>query len=150
MKVENLFHIILIFLVGLSSCSRKSAEQAPEQSIRISLSEDSSGVELHGLDADVLEWLGTDTLGEKEWQGFFAIFSDQGDPELRDLQRPLAGEYRVKDRMILFVPAEKFKPDSVYFARYYSRDILEKPSDLIMREGSLSGNAGVVEFVFKR
>jgi hypothetical protein len=150
MKFENLFHIMLICFLGLTACKGKQREDLPRQQVRLSLSADSSAVELHGLPADVLESLGTDSLGEKQWQSFFGVYSDPGDPELKDLQRPVSGSYSVKDSIISFVPAEEFEKDSLYFTRFYSRYILDKPSDVIMGEGGISAQAEVVEFVFKR
>ncbi|NEU08990.1 hypothetical protein GZH53_11760 [Flavihumibacter sp. R14] len=150
MKVENLFHLILICFLGLMACSNKKALNTPHEKVRFSLAADSSAVEMHGLSSDVLDYLGSDSLGEKEWQSFFSVYPDHGDPELKDLQRPLAGQYLLKDSVISFVPAEEFKKDSVYFARFYTRNILGKPSDLVMDGRGLSEQAEIVEFSFKK
>jgi hypothetical protein len=150
MKFENLFHIVLICFLVLTACRGNREQNLHGKQVRFSLSPDSSAVALQGLPADVLEYLGSDTLAEKEWQAFFGVYPEPEDPELKDIQRPVSGSYSVKDSIILFVPAEAFKKDSLYFARFYSRSILAKPSDVIMGEGGLSAQADVVEFVFKR
>ena len=150
MKFENLFHLMVICFFGLTACQGKPQKDTDKQDVRISLSDDSSVVELHDLPLDVLDYLGSDTLGEKEWQGFFAVYPDPGDPELKDLQRPVSGSYSVKDKIILFIPTKEFKKDNVYFARFYMRNILAKPSEVVMGERGLSAPAEVVEFEFKR
>ena len=149
MKVENLFHIILISLLVMTACNSKPAPQAKQKEVHISLSADSSTVELHMLQPDVLEYLQRDSLTRKEWQNVFAVYPDVTDPELRDLQPALEGDYLVKDSIIVFLPKEGFKNDSAYFARFYSPQILMKPSDVIM-EGNLSRRAEIIEFNFRR
>jgi len=150
MKVENLFHIIVICFLGLGACKGKQRDVYMLPQLRFSLSADSSSVELHGLPADFIDALSADSLGEKEWQGLLGVYSDPNDPEMRDFQRPLAGQYSLRDSVVLFVPAEAFKRDSVYFARFYNQHILAKPSDMIMGDRRISGDAEVLEFVFTK
>ena len=150
MKFENLFHIMLICFLALGACEQKAATDGALESVKFSLSADSSGVELHKLSADVLDFLQSDTLTEKQWQAFFGVYPEPGDPELRDFQKALPGNYRLMDSVIIFSPAERFRKDSVYFARFYKRNILAKPSDVILGDRGLSAENDIVEFVFKR
>lgn len=149
MKIENTLHIILISFLCLTACSSKPSPGALQKGVHISLSADSSTIELHNLQPDVLEYLQRDSLTKKEWQSVFAVYQDISDPELRDLQKALEGKYLVRDSMIIFLPTEGFKRDSAYFARFYSPKILAKPSDVIV-EGNLSRQSETVEFIFRR
>ena len=133
----------------MAACNPKPSPGALQKGVHISISADSSSVELHKLEPDVLEYLQEDSLTVKEWQSVFAVYQDVNDPELRDLQPALEGKYFVRDSVIIFLPKEGFKNDSVYYARFYSPQILMKPSDVI-GEGNLSKRAEVVEFSFKR
>jgi len=150
MKFENLFHIMLICFLAITGCADRQAKIAAAQQPRLSLSADSSAVELHDLPADILEHFRTDTLTIREWQGFFAVYRDPGDPELKDIQAPLAGTYSVNDSLVVFVPDDDFVSDSGYFARYYDRNILAAPSDIVVNKRGLSAEVKVVEVVFRR
>lgn len=149
MKIENLFHFILISFLIISACNRNQSSLASPNEVNISLSVDSTAVELHDVRPDVLEYFRSDSINEKDWQSFFAIYPESHDPEMRDLQQPLKGIYTVKDSTILFVPKDKFEKDIVYFARCYSRKVLSKPSDIIWG-GKLSEKTEPIELVFKR
>ena len=150
MKFENLFHIMLICFLTLGACNRKEAENGALERVRFSLSADSSSVEVHKLPADVLDFLQADTLSEKQWQAFFGVYRQPVDAELKDFQKPLSGSYRLQDSLIIFSPSEDFRKDSVYFARFYKRNILVKPSDVILGDRGLSAETDVIEFDFKR
>ncbi|HUH33248.1 MAG TPA: hypothetical protein VLZ28_04795 [Daejeonella sp.] len=131
------------------SCNSSPAPEEIQKGVHISLSADSSTVELHDVEPDVLAYLQKESLSNKEWQSLFAVYPDTNDPELRDLQFPLEGNYVIRDSFIVFLPKEAFKKDSAYFARFYRSQILMKPSDVI-KEGNLSRRAEVVEFNFRR
>lgn len=148
-EVRNVLRIILISILCLSACSSDPSPAALQKGVHISLSADSSSVELHLVQPDVLEYLKEDSLSKKEWNGLFAVYRDPKDPELRDLQLPLKGNYLVKDSVIVFLPLEGFERDSGYFARFYSPKTLVKPSDAIA-EGNLARKPEIVEFNFIR
>lgn len=147
MKVENLFHILLIILLGCVSCKPKSSKPGSESRVQFQLSSDSSTIVLHHANAALLEYLREDSLSEKQWQSFFSVYTDPGDEELRDIQKPIQGQYLLRDSLIIFVPAEKFHQGVKYFARFYNRHVLDKPSDVI-RERKL-GESEFTEFSFK-
>jgi len=149
MKFEKILHIILIGIPYLSACSSHPSPDVLQKGVHISLSADSSSVELHRVQPDVLAYLQGDSLSRKDWQSLFAVYPDSPDPELRDLQIPLEGDYVLRDSTIVFLPHEGFKKDSAYFARFYSRKILGTPSDVVL-EGNLSGQAKTVEYKFRR
>lgn len=151
MLVANLVHriLVIISLLLLMACQSKPSAPSVTGKVQIRLSADSSAVELHGVRPDVIEYLQSDSIGEKEWQSFFSVYPAPEDPELRDLQRPLPGNYLIRDTTIVFIPEEKFEKDSLYFARCYSRQIMDEPSDLVMGR-KLPAGAEFVEFDFKR
>lgn len=150
MEVRNLlvFSIMNVMLFT-TACREKTSETSSGKRVQISLSADSSAVELRHVRPDVLEYLQSDSLSLKEWQSFFSVFLTPGDPELRDLQRPLNGRYSVRDTTIVFIPEKQFEKDSLYFARCFSRQIMDEPSDLVMGR-KLSAESEFVEFNFKR
>ncbi len=149
MKIENLFQIILISFLVFAACKAKPGIDAVAQQITIALSSDSTSVELRRVPEHILQYLRTDSLTQKEWQTFFSVYPDVSNPEIRDLQLPLGGNYLVRDSLILFIPTTKFERDSSYFARFYSRKLIDKPSDVI-RGKKLFEDSKVVEFGFKR
>lgn len=146
MKFENLFHILLFFLLAVVSCKLKPSDPGIQNHVQIKLSADSSAIELYHAHTELLEYLKQDTLSGKQWQSFFAIYADPGEEELREIQKPLEGKYMLQDSLIIFVPGEKFKKGASYFARYYNRHVLDKASDVI-RERNL-GESEFTEFRF--
>ncbi|MEO8795949.1 MAG: hypothetical protein ABI390_10815, partial [Daejeonella sp.] len=70
------------------------------------------------------------------------------DPDLRDIQKPLAGNYSVKDSTINFKPAQQFKKGEAYFVQCYARKIYVAPQDFI-REHHLPSKNSFQEVVFK-
>ena len=149
MKIENLFHIILFSLLFLSACNREASKVSLADELTISLSDDSNSIELHKIRPEVLEYFKSDSLTEKDWKGFLSVYPDTDDPELRDLQKPLDGNYLVRDSVIFFVPKEEFQKDSSYFVRVYSKDIVSGPADFILG-GKLPQRSEPIEFFFKR
>lgn len=149
MKIENLFHIILFSLLVLSGCDQKAPNISFTKQLYISLSEDSSAIELHKVRPDVLEYFTSDSISEKDWKGFLSIYPETNDLETRDLQKPLDGKYIVRDSLIVFIPDPEFQKGSSYFVRVYSKDIISKPADIILG-GKLQQQSKPLEFVFKR
>ena len=147
MKVEILFHIIsFIFLIA---CGCKSPGQSTNNStsLIIRLSPDSLAVELHGVPSEVLADFKSDSLTEKEWNSFFAIYKVPSDPELRDIERPLKGDYVVKDSIVNFMPAEPFHKKQSYFVQCYARKLFVEPEDII-KSRKLPSRSSVQEVVF--
>ena len=149
MKFENLFQIILVSFLVFAGCDSKPTQQALPKKVVISLSADSSFVILQRLPADVLDYLKADSIGQRQWQSIFSVYTDPKNPELRDFQSPLSGIYKVEDSLIYFIPDKAFQKDSAYFSRFYGRDILAQPSDII-KGHKLKGQAQVTEFDFIR
>lgn len=150
MDVRNLLvFIIMNAMLLTAACREKTSETSSGKRVQISLSSDSSAVQLCHVRPDVLEYLKSDSLSLKEWQSFFSVFPTPKDPEMRDFQPSLPGSYSVRDTTIVFIPEEPFAKDSSYFARCFSRQIMDEPSDLLMGK-KLSAESEFVEFDFKR
>ena len=149
MKFENLFHIILFSFLVLTSCSGKQSPVALGSDVYINLSHDSSAIELHRISKDVLDYFRSENIKKKEWESFFAVYSNPIDEELRDFQPPIEGKYSIMDSLIIFKPETDFKPDSSYFARCYSHNLLSKPSDIMVGK-NFTGQKPVAELIFVR
>lgn len=149
MKFENLFHIILISFLAITACNPNSISETSQPIITISLSADSTAVELHQVPQHILEYFQADSLSLKEWQSFFSVYPDASDPELRGLQSSLTGRYFLQDSTIVFVPQQKFQKDSTYYARFYIPKALSKPSDIFIGK-NISDDSELIEFDFKR
>lgn len=149
MKIENLFQFILISFLAVTACNADTTTGVPPQRMSLSLSADSSAVELRQVPEHILEYFQSDSLSQKEWQSFFSVYPDASNPELRGLQAAIAGRYVLHDSTIVFIPQEKFQKDSAYYARCYTRSLLATPSDIIKGK-NISSDAEFIEFDFKR
>ena len=147
MKVENLFHIISFIFLIASGCKPPVQSANNSTSLVIRLSQDSSAVELHGVPAEVLADFKYDSLTEKEWNSFFAIYNVPADPELRDIERPVKGSYVIKDSIVNFTPAEPFHKKQSYFVQCYARKLFVEPEDII-KSRKLPSRNSVQEVVF--
>ncbi|WP_026897273.1 hypothetical protein [Daejeonella oryzae] len=147
MKVENLFYIILFIFLSLNGCLPSETADDNSTLLVIKLSQDSSSVELHGIPADVLADFKADSLTEKEWNSFFAVYLEPANPELREIQRPLKGTYQVIGSMVSFTPLEFFQKKHSYFVHCYARKLFVEPADII-KSGKLPSKNSVQEVVF--
>jgi hypothetical protein len=147
--VENLFRIIIISFLISTSCGQKQSPIALKPDVFISLSADSTTIELHRIPKDVLNYFKSDSIESKEWASFFAVYPDSKNIELRDFQPVLSGTYRVNDSLIVFKPDISFKSDSAYFARCYNHELWFEPSKIISASKSY-GPAPIAELFFVR
>ena len=147
MKVENLFHIILFIFIIASGCKPPAQSTNNSTFLIIRLSPDSSAVELHGVPAEVLADFKSDSLTEKEWNSFFAIYKVPADPELRDIERPVTGVYQVKDSVVNFTPKDPFLKKQSYFVQCYARKLFVEPEDIV-KSRKLPSRNSVQEVVF--
>lgn len=148
MNFKNVFYITAIFLLTFAGCGGGESAKTPNSGIKIRLSRDSSSVELYNIPSNITEELRRDSLGTNQWKDFFAVYEDTTDKEMRDFQNALDGLYSVKGTSVEFVPEIKFKSGKSYFARCYTKDILEEPEDLISRR-DLTPSDSYLEFKFK-
>lgn len=131
MKLKNLFHISVIFLILFNSCKQEIAQESTPNKLIIRLNPDSSSIELIGLANPVLEELRTDSLPDSLWTNFFAVYEEPIDPEMRDFQPALEGIYSIEGERVRFRPKDNFKENQLYFARCYTKLLLQDAEDLI-------------------
>lgn len=131
MKLKNLFHISVIFLILFNSCKQEIVQENTHNKLVIRLNPDSSSIELIGLASPVLEELRTDSLPDSLWTNFFAVYEETIDPEMRDFQPALEGIYTIEGELVRFKPKENFRENQLYFARCYTKLLLQDAEDLI-------------------
>jgi len=131
MKLKNLFHISVIILILFNSCRQEVVQQSPQNKLIIRLNSDSSSVELAGLASPVIEELKSDSLPDSLWTNFFAVYEDPHDPEMRDFQPAIEGKYTIEGELIRFKPKVNFRRKQLYFARCYTKLLLQDAEDLI-------------------
>ena len=131
MKLKNLFHISAIFLILFNSCKQELVQESTQNKLIIRLNPDSSSIELTGLASPVLEELRTDSLPDSLWTNFFAVYEEPEDPEMRDFQPALEGSYTIEGERIRFKPKDNFRKNQLYFARCYTKLLLQDAEDLI-------------------
>ncbi len=148
MKFENLFHIMLIIFLTFYGCGQNEKKNDPETGMLIRLTADSTAVELYNIPGYVVEEFLADSLNESLWTNFFAVYEETSDPELRDLQPALEGSYEIRDRRVQFYPAGGFRKGILYFARCYTKNLLQQPQDLISSR-KLFSSEGFIEFKFR-
>lgn len=148
MKLKILFHIAAIIFLTFNSCKQGKVKQSPSNDMLIRLSADSSAVELHHIPPYVIDEFLADSLENSQWENFFAVYEESPDPEMRDFQPALHGQYLIGDGIVRFLPDEDFRKDASYFARYYTRILLQEPQDIISSR-KLSSSEGFVEYKFK-
>jgi hypothetical protein len=147
MKVENLFHIISFIFLIASGCKSPGQSENNSTLLTIKLSQDSSAVELHGIPSEVLAEFKSDSLSEKEWRSFFAIYKVPADPELRDIERPVKGDYVINDSIVNFTPTEPFHKKQSYFVQCYARKLFVEPEDIV-KSRKLPSRSSVQEVTF--
>lgn len=149
MKLNNLFHILaIIFLFFILACKQQDKKESSINSLLITLSADSSALELKGIPVDALEELQSDSLPDSLWVNFFAVYEEPSDYEMRDFQPALAGTYLIADSLIRFKPNEEFKSGIAYFSRSYTKMLLNDPEDLLKRRELFSSD-GFIEYKFR-
>ncbi|MFA6945449.1 MAG: hypothetical protein WC220_06055 [Pedobacter sp.] len=147
MKLKNLFHISVIIFLLFNSCIQKKVKENVSDKLSIRLSADSTSLELSGLPTYVLEEFIADSLENSHWINFFAAYEEPKDAELRDFQPPLEGTYSIEEGLVRFRPAQNFGAPASYFARCYTKMLLQDGEDLIEKH-ELFSTEGFAEYKF--
>jgi len=147
MKLKNLFHISAIILIFFQSCKQEVVLERTNNKLLIRLNSDSSALELSGLADQALEELRTDSLPDSLWTNFFAVYEEPADPEMRDFQPALVGTYTIEGALIRFKPGDNFRDTRLYFARCYTKLLLQDAEDLIETRELFNSN-GYTEYKF--
>ncbi len=145
--MKNVFYFML-FIFSICYACRQSAPKTPATGIIIKISADSTGIELRNIPSFITDNFNTDTLEQRKWKNFFAIYEEPNDPELRDIQPPVKGTYSVKNDLITFIPDSSFKKGQKYFAMCYAKKMLLEPQNLLKSRKILS-TGGFIEYKFR-
>lgn len=147
MKFTNLIQIAALFFLFLSSCTEKRQNERLAETIKLRLNSDSSAIELRDVPAHIIEEFLADSLDYSQWSGFFAVYEESRDPEMRDFQPALSGTYIIDEGMVRFQPDSAFRKGRSYFSRCYTKLLLREPAD-ILGAGKLSVNNSYIELRF--
>lgn len=147
MKLKNLFHISVIIFILFHSCTQRKVQQTSNSDLLIRLNSDSIAIELSGLTSLALEEIRNDSIPDSLWINFFAVYEEPADSEMRDFQPALEGSYTIDGQIIRFKPRDNFRENQVYFARCYTKLLLQDAEDLF-KTHELFIQDGFTEFKF--
>jgi hypothetical protein len=148
MKINKWFHIFIVFLLLIYSCSSEKNESELTNDLKISLSKDSTEVILSNIPAYVMDEFMEDSLDYNLWTNFFAVYKDTTDQEMRDFRAALQGTYTIVNGTIRFKPTSVWSSNEYYFARCYTKTLLRKPEDIISTR-KINSPGGFIEFEFR-
>jgi hypothetical protein len=148
MKINKWFHIFIVFLLLIYSCSSEKNESELTNDLKISLSKDSSEVILSNIPAYVMDEFIEDSLDFNLWTNFFAVYKDTTDQEMRDFRVALEGTYTILNGTIRFKPNSVWSSNEYYFARCYTKTLLRKPEDIISVR-KINSPGGFIEYKFR-
>jgi len=97
--------------------------------MKIEINQDSSVIEVKGIDTFILNELKSDSLSKENLSTNFSVFN-KVDEDVQDLERPLRGRYQLTENGILFKPEAPFKKKKTYLIELYfqnpNTDITQK------------------------
>jgi hypothetical protein len=109
--MRSLLFILMIFAV---SCAPKQ----PQQSIHISLIDNSRSLKIKGFDYLVMKEIGRDSIANI-WQGLIPVYRMPADSDMKSYQPIQPGKYVLRDSAVVFTPDTPFVKGREYFVRYY-------------------------------
>jgi hypothetical protein len=147
MKLKNLFHISIVILILFNSCRQETVQNATQKKLIIRFNPESNSLELIGLANHITEEFKSDSLPDSLWMNFFAVYEDSNDPEMRDFQPAIEGAYTIEGDLIRFKPKIDFRRNQLFFARCYTKLLLQDAEDLIETR-ELFNSDGFTEYKF--
>ncbi len=75
-------------------------------------------IEFKGLEYAITGEINRDSV-PGIWQGLIPVYRMPADTDMKDYQRPLPGQYRLKDSAVVFTPDTPFVKNQTYFLRYF-------------------------------
>ncbi len=115
---------IVILLILSTSCNHSDSNLLANK-IEISTSSDSCCIVIKNINKSVVKTLITDSLSETQWQNNIAVYRKTADEDLQDLEKPVSGDYSLKDNELIFKPKIPFKKGERYLVEVY----LQNPDD---------------------
>lgn len=125
MKIANLFVVLLGSAIAFSSGCGKS--NPSETGLEITLSSDSTSVQLTKISEVIIEELKKDTLDQEQWNNLLAVYTEPYD----GLAAPLDGTYSFSDSKIIFTPSTRFEKGKTYKVESYIKRLHFEPEQII-------------------
>jgi glutathionylspermidine synthase len=108
---------LLLFSIFFFSCNSRTNNKL-EELINIEINQDSSAIEVKGIDAFILNELKSDSLSKENLSTNLSVFN-KVDEDLQDLERTITGHYQFTEIGILFKPDEPFQKNKTYLIELY-------------------------------
>ena len=93
--------------------------------IEISLSLDSCCIVIKNINKSVIKTLITANLSVAQWQNNISVYKKTAEEDLQDLEKPMPGDYSLKNDELVFKPKNPFKKGERYLVEVY----LQNPDD---------------------
>ena len=132
MHQKHALNLIFVVVLALSACTGNTKNKNSVD-LGVKLSADSSSVVLSNLPADLINELGTENLTFDEGKRFFEVYQEPVDPDLRDLQKPLTGIYKVKHKDFVFTPHVPFQKGKAYFVLVFAKNLSLNPIKMLQK-----------------
>jgi hypothetical protein len=113
-KSQNLFAGLVIILLTYGCSRQKEKELLP--GLKITLSGDSTSIQITNVPRHVMEQLRADSLTQTNWRRIMAVYEEGNEV------RPVSGLYSLDSLRIIFSPAGGFKKGRTYLAECYIRN----------------------------
>jgi hypothetical protein len=104
---------VLLLLLSCFACKHKQAASG----VHITLINNKQSLQITGISHLILKDIATDSADV--WQNLFPVYKMPADTELKNYQPVQAGQYVVKDSLLIYTPDTAFNKQQTYFVRYY-------------------------------
>lgn len=133
MHQKHVLNLVLVLILVLCACTNYTQNNTGVD-LAVQLSADSNSVVLSNLPADLLQELGTDTLASELSKRFFEVYQDPLGPDLRDIEKPLQGNYQVKNKDLIFTPNVPFQKGKAYFVLVFAKNLGLNPIKMLRKD----------------
>jgi hypothetical protein len=135
---------VWIFLLLCFGCTHQPKQPA----VHLTLINNNQSVEFKGLDYAITGEINRDSV-PGIWQGLIPVYRMPADTDMKDYQKPLPGQYRLKDSAVVFTPDTPFVKNQTYFVRYFKFDGGNDSWDIIKGKKKL-GKTAYTDLIFKQ
>ncbi len=132
MHQKHALNLVLVVMLALCACT-DNTKNIKSVDLAVKLSADSSSVVLSNLPADLINELGSEKLIFDEGKRFFEVYQEPLDPDLRDLQKPIPGDYQVKNKDLAFTPHVPFQKGKAYFVLVFAKNLSLNPIKMLQK-----------------